>query len=57
MNEEDEQKLVKEANDFYITLGKYINKYSGENVHWDWNYLHTHTHTHTHSHTHTHTSC
>ena len=33
----DKNKLLKETEKYYIQLGRFINEYSGENVHWDWN--------------------
>lgn len=33
----DKNKLLEETEKYYIHLGKFINEYSGENVHWDWN--------------------
>ena len=33
----DKKNLLEETEKFYIILGTFINKYSGDNVHWDWN--------------------
>jgi hypothetical protein len=35
--EMDKNKLLEETVKYYIQLGKFINEYSNENVHWHWN--------------------